>query len=213
MFRSIITSVSPLRLRDPLALTLGAFQTDDAVLEYTFAETVKMAGHACPTVSGAFLVCRKALEALYPGEVPVRGEIEVTVYGDPDEGVYGVMGQVFSFITGAAPNTGFKGLGHKFRRKDLLRFNQTKPDSHALCFQFRRLDTNRSVLVKYYPHRVPFSQEKSLRLGELMEKVIWEAALPHELAEFQRLWLEKVEIIIHKRTDIDQWLKIEERKD
>jgi len=212
-FKPIISSVPPLRLRDPLAQTLGAFQSEDAILDYTFAETVKMAGHACPTVSGAWMVCRKALESLYPGEIPVRGEIEVTVLGDADEGVYGVMGQVFSFITGAAPNSGFRGLGPKFRRKDLLRYSPKKIDPEALSFQFQRLDNNRAVIVKYYPHRVPYSPEKGLRLGELLEKVIWEAALPEELAEFQQLWLEKVDTIIHKQTDIDHWLKIEERKD
>jgi hypothetical protein len=213
LFKPIISSVPSLRLREPLAQTLGAFQQEDAIVEYTFAETVKMAGHACPTVSGAWIVCVKALEALYPGEIPVRGEIEVTVFGEPDEGVYGVMAQVISFITGAAPVSGFKGLGHKFRRKDLLRYSKSKPDHEALCFQFRRVDHNRSVFIKYFPRRVPFSQEKAVRLGELMEKVIWEATLPGELAEFQDLWMEKVNIIVHKHTDIDDWLKIEERKE
>ena len=213
VFNTIISSVSPLRLREPLAQTLGAFQTEDAILEYTFAETVKMAGHACPTVSGAWLICRKALETLYPNEIPVRGEIEVTVYGDPGEGVYGVMAQVLSFITGAAPVSGFKGLGYKFRRKDLLRYDPKSPDPEALCFQFRRSDNRRTVLVKYYPHRVPFARDKAVRLSELMEKVIWEAARPHEVTEFRELWMGKVNTIIHTQTNIDQWLKIEERKE
>jgi hypothetical protein len=213
VFNPIISSVLPLRLREPLAQTLGAFQTEDAILEYTFAETVKMAGHACPTVSGAWLICRKALEALYLDDIPVRGEIEVTVFGDPAEGVYGVIAQVLSFITGAAPVTGFKGLGYKFKRKDLLRYNAQKLDPEALCFQFRRVDTKRYILVKYYPHRVPLDRDKGLRLGELMEKVIWEAAKPAEVTEFRQLWMEKVNTILHTHTDIDQWLKIEERND
>ena len=62
----------------------------------------------------------------------------VTVYGEPDEGVYGVMAQVFGFLTGAAPVTGFRGLGHRFKRKDLLKFNPEKIAPEAMCFEFRR---------------------------------------------------------------------------
>jgi hypothetical protein len=211
-FNPIITSVPPLYLREPLAETLGAFQSGDDVLEYSFAETVKMAGHACPTVSGAWLICCKALEALYPTSIPVRGEIEIIVYGEPGVGVYGVMAQVMSFITGAAPVSGFKGLGPRFRRRDLLRYEAKSPDPEALCFQFRRSDNRQTVLVKYYPQRVPFAQDKALRLGELMEKVIWEAARPPEQVEFQELWMGKVNTIINAQTDINQWLQIEERK-
>jgi hypothetical protein len=144
-FRDFLKDVKPTRFKEPLAETLGAFTDRDSVLEYTFIETVKMAGHACPTVSGAYLVCQKALETLYPGEVPVRGQIGVTVYGRPDEGVYGVIGQVFSLLTGAAPSSGFCGLGGKFGRKDLLIFSPNTPDPQAICFEFKRLDTGRTV--------------------------------------------------------------------
>src|SRR3990172_3628202 len=137
-FRDFMKEVRSIRFKEPLAETLGAFQEEGTVLDYTFIDAVKMAGHACPTVAGAYLVCQKAMEALYPGETPVRGEITITVYGEPDEGVYGVMGQVFSFITGAAPATGFRGLGPRFRRKDLLKFSQNKSDPQAMSFEFRR---------------------------------------------------------------------------
>ena len=109
-FRDFFYTIDPIKLREPLAETLGAFKAGEGILEYSFIETVKMAGHACPTVSGAYLCCQEALNLLYPGEIPVRGNIEITIYGEPDEGVYGVMGQVFSFVTGAAPISGFKGL-------------------------------------------------------------------------------------------------------
>ena len=171
-----------------------------------------MAGHACPTVSGAYLSCQKALEKLYPDEIPVRGQISVTVYGEPDEGVYGVMAQVFSFLTGAAAATGFRGLGPKFKRKDLLKFNPEKIDPQAMCFEFRRLDNGQAVLVRFYPQRIPFPPEKAKRLGELLEKVIWEAATDEEKAEFQELWLEKVKDMLLERKEIDRWLKVEERR-
>ncbi|MDP3879175.1 MAG: FmdE family protein [Dehalococcoidales bacterium] len=213
IFRDFIKEAKAIRLKEPLTETLGAFSTEDAVVEYTFAEAVKMAGHACPTVTGAYLSCRKALEALYPDEeVPVRGEIAVTVYGNPEEGVYGVMAQVFSFFTGAAPATGFKGLGHKFKRKDLLRFDPEKIDPQAMCFEFKRLDNGNSVLVKFYPQQVPFPTEKGRRLGELMEKVLWEAARKEEKEEFQELWTAKVKGMLIEEKEIENWLKIEERR-
>lgn len=212
IFISFLREVKPILLREPLAETLGVFEKKGAVLEFTFIDLVKMAGHACPTIAGAYVCCKKALEKLYPDEVPVRGEISVTVYGAPDEGVYGVMGQAFSFLTGACWATGFRGLGYKFKRKDLLKFDPDKIDPEAMSFKFSRLDNDRSVVVKFYPHEVPFPDEKRKRLGELLEKVIWEAAREGERREFQKLWMERVKDMVLGERAIDRWLKIEERR-
>ncbi|MBI4285594.1 MAG: hypothetical protein HY670_06815 [Chloroflexi bacterium] len=211
-FRDFLKEVRPIRLSEPLAETLGAFKNGTGVLEYTFTDAVKMAGHACPTVTAAYLCCQKALEALYLDLVPVRGDIAVTVYGEPDEGVYGVMAQVFSFITGAALATGFRGLGHKFKRKDMLQFNPEKIEPQVMCFEFRRLDTGRAVLVKFYPRQVPFPEDKGQRMGDLMQAVLWEAADEAEKQEFQDLWMEKVRSMLYA-SSTDSWLKIEERRD
>ena len=43
-------------MRDPLARFLGA--AEDGVIEYTYADTVKLAGHSCPTVASAYLMTR-----------------------------------------------------------------------------------------------------------------------------------------------------------
>ncbi len=201
--------VKPVRMREPLAELLGVFKDGSAELDYSYTDAVKMAGHACPTVSAAYLCVQSALEKLYQGAVPVRGEIAVTVYGEPDDGVYGVMAQVFSFITGAAPETGFKGLGHRFRRKDLLSFKAEKPDPEAMCFGFQRTDTGQAVLAKVCPRRIPFAPEKAERLGTLMQPVIWEAATAEERAEFQSLWMEKIKDMLLERKDISRWLKVE----
>lgn len=212
-FRKFLTEVEPIRFREPLAETLGVFAEEGAILDYTFIDVVKMAGHACPTTAGAYQCCRKALEELYPDELPVRGNIAIIVYGEQDEGVYGVIGQVFSLLTGAAPATGFRGLMHKFRRKDLLKFSAEKIDPEALCFEFRRLDNNSAVLVKFYPRRIPFAEEDAKRLGELMEKVIWEAAKDDEKKEFEDLWMKKVENIVLREEGINEWMEIEGRRD
>lgn len=212
IFRDFLKEVRPVKFKEPLAETLGAVKEEGATLEYTFIDAIKMAGHACPTVAGAYLSCQKALERLYLDETPVRGEISITVYGEPDEGVYGVMAQVFSFLTGAAPSTGFRGLGHKFKRKDLLKFSPDKIDPQAMCFEFRRLDTGKAVLIKFYPRQIPFSEDKAKRMGELLEKVIWEAAKDEEKREFQELWMGRVRDMLLEEKGIDRWLKLEERR-
>lgn len=211
-FKDSLKRVKAISLREPLAETLGALDETGAVLDYNFTDVVKMAGHACPTVSAAYLCCQLALEKLYDGSTPVRGEIAVTVYGEPDEGVYGVMAQVFSLVTGAATATGFRGLGHKFKRKDLLRFNPKKLDPEAMCFEFRRLDTGQAVLVRFYPQRIPFPEEKAKQLSQLLQPVVWEAASEQEIKQFQGLWMEKVEHMLLEREGIEKWLKLEERR-
>src|SRR5512141_150315 len=101
-FRAFFSAAEPIVVKEPLAEILGAFSAGPAApagrpafspeggsagtFAYTFSDLVKLAGHACPTMAGAWLSCQSALRALYPGETPVRGQISVTVYGDAEEG-------------------------------------------------------------------------------------------------------------------------------
>lgn len=50
--------VAPVVLHDALAQTLGA--TLDGLIEYRYLDAVKLAGHSCPTVAGAWLMTRAA---------------------------------------------------------------------------------------------------------------------------------------------------------
>ncbi len=211
IFRDFLYDVKPIKFKEPLAETLGAFKEDGSVLEYTFIETVKMAGHACPTVTGAYMSCQEALEFLNPDEIPTRGNIAITIYGEPDEGVNGVIGQVFSFLTGAAPGSGFKGLAHKFKRKDLLQFSSDKLDPEAMCFEFKRLDNDARVLVKFYPQRVPYPAEKAMKINPLMKKVLFDQADDAEKKELQDLFIGKVKVMLVERNEIQNWLKLERR--
>ena len=208
-FRPFFHDVPPILMKEPLAETLGAIHADQE-LSYSFTDLVKLAGHACPTMAGAYLACQAALRALYGQSVPVRGNIAVTVYGEPDEGTFGVMAAAFTLLTGAAPATGFKGLGPQFKRKDLLTYSRESPDPRSMCFEFLRVDTGRSVLVRFAPRAIPFAAEKSRRMAELMEKVVWDAARPEERAEFQELWMEKVRIMLVEKRQIDEWLNVTE---
>ena len=73
------------------------------------------------------------------------------------------------------------------------------------------MDSGKAVLVKFYPSKIPFDEGKAKRLGELLEKVIWEAAKHGEQREFQDLWMGKVRDMVLERKGIEQWIKIEER--
>ncbi len=125
IFRDFLKEVEPIRFKEPFAETLGAFKQENAVLEYSFIDVVKMAGHACPTTAGAYLCCHQTLKKLYPDEIP-------------------------------------------------------------------------------------FAEHKAKRLGELLEKVIWEAAKDEEQKEFQNLWMEKVRDMLLAKKDINKWITIEE---
>ena len=74
-FPAFFDQVPRLTVRDPLADFLGA--AEGGVLEYGYADAVRLAGHSCPTVAGAWLMTRAALARLHPGAVPRRGGIRV----------------------------------------------------------------------------------------------------------------------------------------
>lgn len=90
-----------LTVQDPLAAFLGAAQ--DGILTYRYADAVRLCGHSCPTVAGAYLMVIKGLKALYGEELPERGGIEAAMQGARDEGTVGVTASVVQLLTGAAP--------------------------------------------------------------------------------------------------------------
>lgn len=62
-----------LTVQDPLAAFLGA--AENGILTYRYADAVRLCGHSCPTVAGAYLMVIKGLKALYGEELPERGGI------------------------------------------------------------------------------------------------------------------------------------------
>ena len=130
-----------IRLQDPLADFLGAAR--DGLLEYRYVDAVRLAGHSCPTVASAFLMTRCALRALYPQELPRRGELRVELRDAPGQGVTGVIGSVAGYLTGAAGEGGFHGIAGRFVRQGLLAYEVTMETQ----MRFTRLDTGESVGV------------------------------------------------------------------
>lgn len=136
-------------MQDLLAETLGA--ASDGIIEYSYLDAVKLTGHSCPTVAGAYLMTLNALAHLYPDELPRRGELRVELRQRIDEGVAGVIASVAGLVTGAANEGGFKGLGGRFSRRDLLRFGIPMQGE----LRFTRLDTGQAVELAHHPAAVP----------------------------------------------------------
>lgn len=184
-------AVARIALYDPLAEFLGT--ADNGRIEYGYLDAVKLAGHSCPTVAGAYLMTRLALGRLYPDSLPVRGGIRVE-FGTPQaDGVTGVIAAVAGLLTGAAGEGGFKGLAGRFGRRNLLAFAA----GNAAEVRFSRLDTGARVAAAYYPEAVPAPPE----LQALMPKMLAGAASDAERTEFGRLWQLRVKRILIDHCD------------
>ncbi len=178
-------------VRDGLAEFLGA--CDDGLITYRYIDAVRLAGHSCPTVAGAWLMTRRALAMLYPEGVAERGAVEVRFSAPQDEGVAGVIASVVSLVTGAAGPGGFKGIGHNFRRKNLMYFS-CAIEGEA---RFDRLDNGASVSLRMHMSRVPADPRTSGLLRKFLEGV----ASPQEMREFASLWQERVRRILLEHAD------------
>lgn len=185
-FPDFFADAPAVTMRDPLAQFLGTAR--GGVMEYRYADAVRLAGHSCPTVAGAWLMTIHGLRALYGDELPVRGEIEVFMADARDAGTTGVVATVAQLVTGAAPETGFHGIGGRFGRNDLLHFDQSMQGEFGL----RRKDTGAAVQVVLDASVVPWSNEMRL----LLPKAVSRQASPDELQRFGELWQERVRQIL-----------------
>jgi formylmethanofuran dehydrogenase subunit E len=195
--------VEPIFLRDPLSVVLGAMDEED-VMVFKYPDAVKLAGHSCVSVSGAYKLTAKALKSLYGEDVPIRGDITVTIMGGPEDMAYGPISQVISFITGAAPSTGFKGLKGKFKRQNNLIFDKANPEFNTFIFQ--RSDTGKTVKITFNPQVLPQNQ----KMGELMSQVLSNKATEKEREEFIGLWQGNVKEVLLNDDKYKELFNIEE---
>jgi len=175
-------SVPHLRVHDPLAAFLGAF--DDGVIEYRYIDAVKLAGHSCPTVASAYWMTRQALGALYGVGLPERGAIRVDFRDSRQTGVTGVIANVVGMLTGATQDSGFKGLAGRFDRRHLLFFEQDVP----LEIRFTRTDTGDKVDVAAHPQQVAGDPDTV----PLMQRCLGGKASAEEAQRFAALWQDRV---------------------
>jgi len=177
--------IETIKLQDDLSTFLGAFE--DGLVEFSFLDVVKSAGHSCPTVLGAYLMTLEGLKALYKDETPKRGEIFVEFAQNENDGVSGVIANVITNITGATVNLGFKGLAGKYDRRNLMQFESSITSN----VRFTRKDTKQSVEVNYDASSVG----ANANMSPLMQLCIQKRATPEQQIEFGKLWQERVENI------------------
>lgn len=149
---------------DALAELLGA--SDGGLLDYRYADCVRLAGHSCPTVAGAFLMARSALQALYPDGPAERGDIEVRMPAPEHHGTTGVVAQVLTLLTGAAASNGFQGIGGRYARHGLLGYAGRHEGE---TIGFRRRDTGASVAVSLDVSHVPGNPHQREWLAAIMQ--------------------------------------------
>jgi hypothetical protein len=185
------------RLYDPLGEFLGAFE--EGIVEISYLDCVKLAGHSCPTVAGAFLMTLRGLERLYgQEELPSRSRIRVEMREAKSEGVTGVIGNVAAYICGAGDEGGFAGIGPAFGRRGLLHYGVADLEGEM---RLTRLDNGASVSLRLDTSAVGGSPE----MMPLMQKALQGKALPEEKRRFQELWQGRVEAML---TTPELWEKI-----
>lgn len=200
-YPSFYDQIENIRLYDPLSDFLGALENGD--IEITYLDCVKLAGHSCPTVAGAYLIALIGLKTLYKDSLPQRGTIHVSMKEDEDEGVTGVICNVISFIVGASGRGGFKGIKDHFKRDNLVRYNIPMEGEVTLT----RMDTNQSISISYNPSIIPPDEI----MMPLMEKNLKNIASDDEKVLFKTLWQERVKKILLSKELWDQMIIIKRR--
>ncbi|MDN5864698.1 MAG: FmdE family protein [Gammaproteobacteria bacterium] len=171
-----------IRMHDALAAFLGA--AEGGIMEYRYADAVRLAGHSCPTVAAAFLMTRAALRALHEDSLPERGGVEVAFGDSLADGVTGVMANVVGLIAGAAQEGGFKGLGGHYDRRGLLRFEVPMEGT----IRFRRTDNGEAVEVSVHTDVVPADPQTF----PLLRRCVAGEASAGEHSMFRALWQDRV---------------------
>lgn len=185
-FPSFFAQVPRIRLRDPLAEFLGA--TGGGLLEYGYADAVRLAGHSCPTVAAAYGMARRGLGALYGARLPERGGVRVEFRAARLEGATGVIANVLSLITGATFDSGFKGFGGVFDRRQLLFFGAPIEGQLRLT----RVDNGEAVQVSARLGEVPADPS----VGVLLQRCLAGDAGADVLQRFRQGWQDRVRRIL-----------------
>lgn len=184
--------IEPIRTIDPLAALLGA--AEHGRIDYDYVDAVKLAGHSCPTVAGAWLMTDQALRRLYPDSTPQRGGLRVDVRRAQDEKSTGVLAAVVSMLTGAAGDGGFLGLAGQHARRGLMRFGA--PIDADL--RFTRIDSGRAVDVRFHGDRVPMPVELKPLLAYATTPDM-DAATIREFGQRWQAWVRS--ILVEHRDD------------
>lgn len=176
-----------IKIHEPFAEFLQASPGESA-FEISLLDCYRLAGHACLSITGAFLTTAAAVNELFPDtKTCERGDIAVELGSDLQERASGPRANVISYLTGAWGTTGFGGLNGKFSRKDLIGFGQKELAKNAV--RFHRISTGEFVDVTYDPspllekmnHGLEFPQSWRAEVSHVLqnrEKVLRVASSP-----------------------------------
>ena len=187
------------RTHDPFAAMLGA--ASDGMLDYHYVDAVRLAGHSCPTVAGAFLIGRSALAALYPDEPAERGAIAVHMPAPESEGTTGVVAQVLTLLTGAASVNGFHGIQGQFKRRGLLSFSDHR-EGEAITF--KRRDNGASVAVTLDVSLVPGDPAQGARMAAILQNT----ADDSQRTDFANAWQDRVRRLLLEFADDPRVIRV-----
>ena len=190
-YPEFFNTIQPIVLQDELAEFLGS--TEKGIIEISYLDVVKMAGHSCGVVAGAYLMAQKALAALYGETLPQRGHIKVELKRKPETDNAGVTGSVLANITGAAyGQLGFSGIQQgRFSRRNLLFFGV---DMEA-DVRFTRLDSGKAVEINYRPGKVVVPKE-------ILMSAIGPNATEESKATFPKRWQQMVQSIMEHGDEV-----------
>ncbi len=190
-YPSFFDNIPPIILKDELAGFLGS--AEEGILEIRYLDVVKMAGHSCGVVAGAWMMAQKGLKTLYGDDLPQRGHIKVELRRQPEEDNAGVTGSVLSNITGAAyGNLGFSGIQQgRFARRHLLHFGVDM----AADVRLTRMDTGASVGLVYRPGKV-------VNPKAILMSAIGPQATPESKESFPRRWQEMVNTLLNHAEEV-----------
>jgi molybdopterin-guanine dinucleotide biosynthesis protein B len=94
--------VTSIRLRDPLAASLGLAGPDGCVT-ITLDDVARTVGRLDPVVPRVFGALAEALAALYRDGLPVRGEIDADISGTPDDPYVALTARTLTAVIAATP--------------------------------------------------------------------------------------------------------------
>ena len=200
-YPDFFNGVETIELQDSLSNFLGVFT--DGRVTISYLDCVKLAGHSCPTVAGAYLMTLQALQRLYPDSLAQRSTIQVDMRDSKEEGVTGVIATVISYIVGASDEGGFKGIKGKMSRNNLLGYDANITREVSLT----RLDTGASVEVDYDPSSIAGDPQMQLLMGKMMQNI----ATPEEKILFGTLWQERVKKILLSKDKWSEMITISEK--
>ncbi|MCO5142394.1 MAG: hypothetical protein M9962_04810 [Oligoflexia bacterium] len=138
-----------IRIHEPFAEFLQA-QKEMHTFELSLLDCYKAAGHACHSITGAFLVTELAIQKLFPEtNVCERGDIKVDFGSKLEELATGPRSNIISYITGAWGVTGFSGFSEKrlFVRKNIINYDCS--DILKTSVRFSRITTGKSIVINY----------------------------------------------------------------